>query len=482
MKNSLSKNYLYNVVYQIIIVIFPLLTAPYVARVLGAENLGIYSYSISISTYFIMFGSLGVALYGKREVAFVQEDKYKYSKVFWEIFLLRCFTMLVSIVVFYCTYCTHFGYEIYFKVLLFEMIGNIFDISWFYQGLEEFKKTITRNMIVKILSVGSIFLFVKTPQDLIIYFIIYVVSIILGNISLWFYLPKFLKKVDKKKLNIKKHIKPTIALFIPQIAVQVYTILDKAMIGTIISDKSQVGYYDQAEKIIRTALTVVTSLGTVMLPRIASMFAKKNHKQIQLYLYKSFRVVFALGFPMIMGLISVSGDFVPVFYGQGYDEVVILLQLLSPIILFIGLASVVGIEYLLPTKKQREYTTSVLCGAACNVILNLIFIPMFKARGAAIGTIGAEMTVTLTQIWFVRKELDLMFIVKSSLKYVLASIIMFIILNIIAIPGLNHFCTVIMQLIVGIIVYFGVLFVIKDELIIETKEKIGKKLKRTKKA
>ena len=250
MGKSIRKNYVYNLLYQILVIIIPIITIPYVSRILGARNIGIYGYTLSISAYFILVGSLGVSLYGQREIAYLQGKKKKYSKKFWEIFLLRIITMAISSIIFY--FCFVKGkneYSIYYKILLLELFGNTLDISWFFQGLEEFGKTVSRNLIVKIISLISIFVFVKTKNDLYIYFIIYVASIIIGNLSLWLYMPQYLKKVDINSLNILRHLKPTIALFIPQAAIQIYTVLDRTMIGVIITDKAEVGYYTQEEKI-----------------------------------------------------------------------------------------------------------------------------------------------------------------------------------------------------------------------------------------
>lgn len=244
MKKSITKNYIYNLLYQILVLILPLITTPYISRVLGAENIGIYSYTISIVTYFILFGSLRVALYGQREIAYNQNNKKKYSMIFWEIVILRTITMTISLILFYLIFVNGNQYQTYYKILILELIENCIDIIWFFQGLEEFKKTVMRNTIVKLVSVISIFLFVKSKNDLQIYFWIYVLSTTIGNGSLWLYLPKFLEKVKLKDLKIIRHLKPTLGLFVSQIAVQVYTVLDRTMIGAIISDKSEVGFYD----------------------------------------------------------------------------------------------------------------------------------------------------------------------------------------------------------------------------------------------
>lgn len=464
-KKSVTKNYIYNLIYQILVLILPLITTPYISRVLGAENIGIYSYTISIATYFILFGSLGVALYGQRQIAYEQQKGKKLSKTFWEIIILRFITMIISMIIFYLIFVNGKQYTEYYKILLLELLANCFDISWFFQGMENFKKTVIRNTIVKIISVVSIFIFIKESKDLPIYFLIYVLSTFIGNISLWCYLPKYLKKVNIKQLNIVKHIKPTIYLFIPQIAIQVYTILDKTMIGTIIPDKSEVGFYEQSQKIIKVILTVITSLGTVMLPRIANTFASGEKEKVSNYMKKSFNLVFLLAFPMIFGIILVSKKFVPIYFGQGYEKVSLLMNVISPIILIIGLSNVIGIQYLLPTKRQKEYTISVICGAIINFIMNACLIEKLGAIGASIGTVIAELTVTLIQFYFIRKDFNLKEIFKLAQKYFLVSIVMFIICIIIGKFINNSLISIVTQIIVGGITYIVFLLILKDNFI-----------------
>ena len=260
-KKSITRNYIYNVLYQVLVIIVPLITTPYLSRVLGAEKIGIYSYTLSITTYFILFGSLGVAMYGQREIAYLQDNKYERSKTFFEILFMRFITLGIALVVFYFSFVLKGDYSTYYKILLLEIVANALDISWFFQGLEEFKKTVLRNSLVKIMSVIFIFILVKTQNDLIEYFIIYVLSTFLGNISLWIYLPKYIEKIKFKDLKVLRHLKPTIGLFIPQVAIQIYTVLDKTMIGSIIEDKSEVGFYEQAQKIVKLLLTIATSYG-----------------------------------------------------------------------------------------------------------------------------------------------------------------------------------------------------------------------------
>ncbi len=424
-ETNVKKNYIYNLIYQVVAIILPIISTPYISKVLGAKNIGIYGYTLSISAYFVLAGTLGMTLYGQREIAYLQKDKEKYSKVFFEVFFLKLMVMCLSALVFFIFFVRgNNHYNLFYKILLLELLAHVLDVSWFFQGLEEFKKTVTRNFIVKVVSVACIFIFVKEKSDLPIYFLIYVLSMLIGNLSLWLSIPKYVckTKIDFKK--IFRHLPPTFIMFIPQVAIQVYTVLDRTMIGKIISDKTQVGYYTQGENLIKLLLTIITSLGTVMLPRIANSFAEKNYDKIRDYIYKAFNLVFLLSFPMISGIVMVADIFVPKFFGPGYDGVSIIMKVISPILLFIGMSNVIGVQYLLPTKRQKEYTTSVIIGACINFVVNLILIRRFAAVGAAIGTVVAEAMVTLMQMIFVRKDLKIIHIFKIALHYVLPTLIM----------------------------------------------------------
>lgn len=480
-KKSISRNYFYNLFYQILVIILPLITTPYLSRVLGAEAIGIYSYTLSIATYFILFGSLGVALYGQREIAYLQDKKKERTITFWEILLMKFITMAISLTIFGLTYARTGQYAVYYRILIIEIISQTIDISWFFQGLEEFKKTVTRNAIVKLLFVVCIFIFIKSPADIYKYFLIITLSNILGNLSLWLYLHKYLAKIKMKELHIFKHIKPTLLLFIPQIATQVYTVLDRTMIGTFCENKAEVGFYEQAQKIVKLLLTVVTSLGTVMVPRMASTFAKGDMKQVKKYLLNSFSFTFLLAFPIMIGCLLVSKEFVPIFFGAGYDKVIILICVILPIILFIGMSNILGTQFLLPTKRQKEFTVSVVCGAIINFILNLILIYKFNSIGASIATVAAELIVTLVQVYYVRDVLKISDIIKPAKNYLFAALVMAIITySVNAIFSLKGVVSVCVEVCIGMAVYSIMLLILKDEFVFYIKERVFNILKKNK--
>lgn len=403
-------------------------------------------------------------MYGQREIAYVQNEKEKRKEVFIELVIFRFVTLLISTIIYYISFIRNGEYSQYYRILIFELLAAMFDISWFFQGMEEFKKTVTRNIIVRLTSVFLIFVFVKTPSDLNKYLTIYALADFLGNLSLWVYLPKYFKGIKIKNISIAKQIPAIMLLFIPQFENKVYNMLDTTMLGNMIKDKSEVGYYEQSQKIIRVLLTLVTSFGTVMVPRIANMFAIGEKKKIEEYMKKSFNFVFLLGFPTMFGLIAISKDFVPIFFGMGYDRVVVLMNILSPIILLMGISNILGTQFLLPSKKQKEFTISVTVGIVVNFILNYILIKLFRAEGACIATILSQLIVDTVQMMQVKKFLNLKKMFELSYKYIFAGLLMFIFCMVIRIFASGLTC-VILQIAVGIVVYFAILIWLKDEYI-----------------
>ena len=486
MKKSVAKNYAYNLIYQVMTLILPLITTPYISRVLGSEGIGIYGYTYSIATYFILFGSLGVALYGQREIAYAQENVEKRMKTFVEIVVFRFITMIAATIIYLIFFMIKDDYSVYYRILVLELLAAAVDISWFFQGLEEFKKTVIRNIAVRLISVTLIFVFVNNREDLIKFVLIYSLADFLGNLSLWVYLPNYFKGQKIKNISVFRHFVPIILLFIPQISNQIYNNLDKTMIGKIITDKNEVGYYDQAQKVIRLLITIVTSLGVVMIPKMASTFASGDNKKIKDYLRRSFNFVFLLSFPLMFGIISISNEFVPIFFGSGYDKTIILINIISPIVLLMGIANVIGTQYLLPTKKQKEYTISVTVGLVVNFFLNWILITKFDSIGASIATVLSQLVVDLLQIRNIKNEVSFLELIKLSLKYLISGIVMFLVCLIVKqFIKDNIVISLVVQIMVGVVVYFGTLIMLKDKFLFEVinrgrniiKEKLNKKIK-----
>lgn len=463
--NKVLKNYVYNFLYQILVILVPLITTPYVSRVLGAKGIGTFSYTNSIVQYFILFGCIGLNLYGQREIAYVQHDKKERDNVFWELFILRVLAVSVSLLVYYLSFVSHGKYASVFLIMSLEIFASLIDISWFFQGIEEFKKIVIRNLVVKVLGVTLIFLLVKSSDDLILYTLCHSGTLLLGNISIWAYVPKYIGNVKLNELHLHKHIKPTIILFLPQIATSIYTVLDKTMIGYLAGIEEEVAYYEQGQKIVKLVLTLVTSLGTVMMPRIANLYKQNEITKVSDYLAKSFRFVFFMSFPMMFGLMAICCNIVPWFFGKGYNKVIPNMMIISPIVVFIALSNIVGIQYLLPTGRQKEYTISVLIGCIVNFIMNLLLIPKFMSIGAAIATVLAEGCVTSVQMYLTRKDINYFKLLRNNKKYISSSLIMFIPTYMLALWLPSTITNSFLCILAGCIIYVCLLFLKKDDII-----------------
>lgn len=477
MEKKVGKNYLYNLSYQLLLVILPLITTPYLSRVLGASGVGTYGYTNSVIQYFTLFGCIGLTLYGQREIAYYQNNIERRNKTFLEISLLRIITMSISIIFFYIVIIPNSSYHDIFFIQTLDLIAAMFDISWFFQGIEDFRKIVIRNFIIRILCVMLIFLVVKRPDDLLLYVFCYSCTIFLGNISLWLYMPRYIKKSDFKDLNLKKHFRQALSLFVPQIAMSLYVMLDKTMIGLITNDTSEVAYYEQSQTIIKTVMTLITSLSTAMMPRIANLYKSDDISKVKELMSISIIFVLVLALPFVFGIIAIAPGFVTWFFGKGFEKVVPNMIIISPIILFTGLSTVLGTQYLLALGRQKQYTISVVIGSCTNVLLNILLITYLKSIGAAIATLAAESMVCIIQLYFVRKEFDLKFLLKSFIKYMSMSICMYCIVKYASTKMTTNIISTIIEILIGGIVYVILLIVTKDAIYKYIRNKIKGEIK-----
>lgn len=466
---QVAKNFLYNAIYQIFILLVPLVTIPYLARVLGPTGVGINSYTNSVIQYFILFGSIGINLYGNRQVAFVRDDKKQLTKVFYEICFMRIITISISYLFFLVFFFSLRRYQSYYLAQSFSIIAAAFDISWFFMGVEDFGVTVFRNSVIKILTVICIFVFVKNYSDLNKYIWIISISIFVGNMTLFPNLKKYIGKIDLKRINILQHVLPSLSLFVPQISNQVYIILNKTMLGSMTSVQTA-GYFDQSDKMVRMTLAVVTATGTVMLPHVANAFANGEYAKTKEYLYKSFRFVTVLSIPMVFGLVAIASKFVPLFFTKEFVDVIPILQLESVIIVLIAWSNAIGTQYLLPTKQTNKYTKSIIWGAVMNLIFNIPLIILWGAVGATIGTVISELTVTFYQFGVVKKQIEYKKMFFEIYKYFIAGLVMFGILLIIDKVLSNTWGMLIIEIILGMIIYLIMLFLLKVQIVKDLKE------------
>ena len=460
---------------QLLGIVLPVITTPYVTRVLGNENLGVFSYAQSILNYFVLFGCIGLNTYSQREIAACNKDIKKQSKVFYEVLLVRVVSVTISGIVYWGTIVRTADYPLYYALFGLELFAALVDVSWFLQGNENFKSQAIRALVTRLLGLVCIFLFVKSEADLYIYILCCSGAILAGNLSLWGFIKKSLCPVAVKELRPLRHIRGSLALFLPQVAVNVYTQLDKTMIGLLTNHNyDEVGFYSQAEKIVKIAMTVVTSLGGVMLSRVTISMARKDDTAVKEYIHKSLRFVFLLAYPISVGLAAVCADMVPWFFGPGYDPAIPCMAALSPLVLIIGTGAVFGHYYMIPAKRMKEYTITVVCGMLVNVLFNCLLIPKFGSMGAVVATLLAETTVAASQYWVLRKLFSAKMFLSGSKNLIAAAIMGLCVYAIAALLPAKIWATVI-EVGVGGMVYFAVLLILKDQFFLENVKRLLRK-------
>ena len=458
------KNYLYNLMYQLLNIILPLITIPYISRVLGAEGLGKYSLTNAYAQYFVLFGMIGLGIYCSREVAYVRDDKLKLSKIFWELNFLRFITMSISIFIYilFCIYLVEPKNKMISIIQGLILLSSLLDISWLFIGIEKFKNVSIRNTIVKLVGVFLVFIFVKNKLQVWLYALILGGTQFLGQVIMWFDIPKEIQFFKPNREELMRHLLLSTKLFIPQIAINIYTMLDKVMLGNLVNE-IEVGMYDNAQKIIRIALTIVTSLATVTAPKIANLYKNKKINELSQNIYKSFSFVSFLVFPMAFGLIGVCKTFIPWFYGPGFDGIESMFYFGVWLMIPVSWASIIGVQVLISIKEEKKYTIAVTIGAIINLIFNIILIKKLGGVGTTISSVIAEFVGLFILVYFVSDIVDTKRLFRTSPKYFISAFIMFLVVfNIGNLVNRTIIGTVI-QIISGIVSYISIMFIIKDE-------------------
>ena len=474
---SLKKNIAISTLYQILIIILPLITAPYIARVLGPDQSGVYDYTNSIMTYFAMFAALGTASYGVREIARVRDDAAMRSKLFWEIELMTVMTSTVCIIAWFIFIAITPHYKVIYLVLTMGLLSTMFDISWFFAGMEQFKYTVTKNAACKLIGVILMFLFVKKEEDLLLYIIIMISSTMIGNLSMWLYVPRFVKKVDFRTLTFRKHFHETLIYFVPTVATSIYTVLDRTLIGVITKNKAENGFYHYAMQIVNMmkALTF-SSLNMVLGSRLSFLFAEKKYDEIKEKIADSTNYILFMGYGICFGVIGVAKRFVPVFLGPGYDRVATMLILMSPIVIIIGISNCLGSQYYTPAGYRKLSAKYIIIGAVVNLLLNLLLIPKYWGYGAITASLIAESVITILYMKNCNGYLRVETIIKDSWKKIIAGLVMLIVIR--ALDGIisSDILALLVEIAVGFTVYCAVIVLLRDSFM--TDLLMGKVLKK----
>lgn len=468
---SLKSNFIYNFISQLLVLLVPLITAPYLARVLGEEGNGEYAYAMSIVTYFMLFASWGFDVYGQRKTAEYQDDRVNRDKTFFELLILKSVFTAVSLAVLYSLLFTVGFGEKYFSLILImsvQVIAVPFDIQFYFRGEEDFRSITLRTVVMRLAALIFTFVFVRGENDNWIYAICISGSTLLANLSMW---PSAIRKVSVKglgRLSLKKHLLPTLLIFLPALASTVYTTLDKSMIVWLYDPQYadyQNGCYDQAYKINSIVLLLVTVISSVMVSRNAHEYKSGNVEGVKKNLDFAFNYVWMMGIPLIVGFMVLSDNLSSWFLGEGYDEVPTLLRIMSVRYVFSGFIGVLGEQLFIAIGKEKYPTVATFVSATINLVLNFALIPAFGAVGAAITTAISEVTVpVILAIFAVRgKYISVLKILSRCWKYAIAAAIMLV-----PIYFMNEYMpyevwTFIVITLVGIITYALALFALRDK-------------------
>ena len=479
MKKKVALNYLYSSFYQLVLIIVPFITAPYLAKTLQPTATGINSYVSAVVQLFSALGMLGINNYSIREVAYARNNKSDLTKLFSELIIMRVILLIITSVI-YIVYALFSEYKIYFFIQFIAVFSAFLDISWLYMGLGEFRVTVARSLIVKVVNLISIFTFIKSPKDLGLFMIFSSIYTVIGNSILYFGVKNKINKPDFRKINIKKHFIPMLKLFLPYAASLIYLQIDKIMIKYLSPNIQDVGFYDQAERLVKIPLALITALSSVMLPRVSNEYKNKNNENVKKYVESSFSFSMYMAIPLMFGIFSISYTMIPWFFGTNYNGVIPIMMIICPIILFISLSSVCGNQYLTAINDTKTLTISYCLGATLNLIFNTILIPLLSGKGAAIGTVIAEATVFLTQYMVVKSIINRKVVRTNFFKYFLCGLFMFLICNSIGLYLKPSATTTILQVVSGVLSYLIILIITKDSLTKDALKTIINKITRRK--
>ena len=440
------KNYLYNLSYQILTIILPIITVPYVTRIFTSEDLGNYVFYSSIVNYFSLFAMLGVAVYGTKQIAAASDV----SSTFWNIYTIQLIASLFAIIAYVIAVISIPNMGGIIPIILgIVLFSKMIDISWLFTGKEDFKKITLRNTVVKLSGVISIFTLVKSSEDLYLYAFLIVLFDFLGQFVMWVPAKKFIKRPSFNKKAIKKNLHPIVLLFLPQVAISLYVVLDKTLLG-ILGSYSDVGIYEQGQKLISILITVVSSLGAVMLPRVANLLSERKEKEAQNMVRFSFILYNFIIFPMIFGLIAVNEVFVKLFLGENFQDVKYVLYIIVFNLMFIGWTNILGYQVLVARNKNKEFMLSTTIPAFVSVIVNIAVIPLFGYIGASMTSVAIEILVFAIQWYYSRNIINKSLLFNIDLiKIISASLLMFIAIML---------CKYMLGLegVVGLLIYIGV--------------------------
>lgn len=451
--SPIKKNVLYQVAVQTLLLLIPLITTPYVTRIFGPELLGTHSFVYVIANYFVIFSMLGLLNYGSREVSKVRNDKELLKKTFLEIYKAHIFVTFIVCIIYGLFLLVNLNSRniLLYLVSIIYLISSFFDINWFFRGIEQFKSLAIRNIILKILTMITIFVFVSNSSHLVLYSFLLSISTLFSNIVVWPILFKYIDFNDFKKIRFIRHLKPMILLFIPVISVLLYQTIGRLLLGKL-SSIEELGYFDQAEKIMNLG-SIIYIIGVVMLPRISYLFnIKEDEKALNL---TKFSIIFSgfFGCGLAFGLIALGDSFSLIYYGENFMKSGSILITLAPSIIFMSFENVLRTHFVIPLKLEKQYITIVILGVILNILLNIILVPKYNSIGSAISILLTQIFITVIQFLFLSGKTNVFILLYEYFYFILFGLLMYFFIGSLRFPFVTNLGELLLKSFLGGIFY-----------------------------
>lgn len=476
MAQSVKVNYILNLINTGTQMLFPLITFPYVCRVIEADGIGQINFFQSIISYISLFTCLGIPMYAIREIARDRSDVVQMNRTAMEILLLHSMLTLVgyAIVAILCLTVPQIQVNIpLFLILSLTIFFTAIGCEWFYQGIEDFKYITIRGLIIKTISVVLLFIFVKSKTDLLYYGCYTVFGVLGGNIFNFFRLRKYIHRenIIFSELHIKRHIKPVLKVFSFSVVTSIYLQLNTVLLG-FLKNALAVGYFAAATKVMQMLLTMSACLGSVMMPRASHLITENKEDEFNRLIQKSYDFTLAIALPMTIGLIFCAPSLITALCGVKFEHSILPSQIIAPIILMVAISNVFGIQVLFPKGKINIVTLCCGIGAVADLILNLCLIPFFSYIGTSIAYLGAEVATTVSMYFIGRKYIPIIYFKKSHLTYALGCVVIAFALYSLSLLQLPTFTILFLQGCCGVLAYFIILCICKDEMLVQILSKI----------
>lgn len=467
-------NTLYNVMYRVVNTVYPFVTSIYVSNILQADGVGQVSSAQNIVAYFTMAAALGIPNYGIREVA--KNSNEERNNTFWELFSINFVSTTMCVFLYYTLVNNVYFFEkniILYNVVGLSVISNYFNVDWFYYGCEKYKAITLKNMIVKVVCLTLMFVFVKAKQDGIVYALIVCLSTMGNNLLNILGLPKYGIKMPLGKLKIRHHISPILVLLATTVSIELYTLLDTTLL-TFLTREENVGYFSNASKLIKIVITLLVAVSGALLPRLTSLYSSGQRKECEKLINKVTETLVVLMVPSSVGLYLLSPTLIPLLFGQSFEDAVITVRILIALMYSLTFSNLFGTQILLIVSQERKLLYATFAGAAVNIAINLLLIPIFQHNGSAIASVLSEFVVTGITYYFARKYFAIKVRRRTVVTVVAAVVIMSMAVELICTSIGNELVMILLSVVVSVIIYFFILIVLKCPLLMDFYSKIKK--------